>query len=73
MYKLPVHDNQNLADIQELTYIKGQVIDEAHHLIEGFKLETSDYQTATDLVHITFGELERIKTALITNLCDPNM
>lgn len=52
LYKCSVHDNKNLTNIQKLTYLKRQMVGEAHQLIEGCKLGTSYYQHMCYKTHL---------------------
>ena len=68
LFSCSIHNNNNLTDIQKLTYLKGQLGGEAAKLISGFKLEGSNYNPAIQLLIDNYGRKDRISYALITQL-----
>lgn len=70
VFKCSVHDNPELTPVQKFTYLKGQLMDDAKKLIDGFKLEDSSYATSVSLLEKTYGQRDKIKTALINNLLE---
>ena len=73
LYKCTIHDNEDLSDIQKFTYLKGQLEGDAAKLIQGFSLETANYNSALNLLKNTYGDVGRIKSAYVLKLLNlPN-
>ena len=72
IFSCSVDGNKDLSDIQKLTYLRGQLVGEASKLIAGFKLEAKNYAPAVALLKDNYGQVDRIKYALVTNLCQIN-
>ena len=53
------------------TYLRRQLKNEAFKLVEGYKLETSSYASAVELLKNTYGRPDLIKAALITKFLEP--
>ncbi|MCP4991916.1 MAG: DUF1759 domain-containing protein, partial [Colwellia sp.] len=70
IFKCSVHDNKDLGDIQKFSYLRGQLEGEAKQLLEGFKLESANYNAAVNLLLENYGQKERVKASLVTNLCE---
>ena len=70
IFDCSVHQNRNLTPVQKFTYLRGQLKDEALKLVEGYKLETSSYASAVDLLKKTYGRPDLIKAALITKFLE---
>lgn len=65
-----MHDNKDITNICKQASLNGQIFDESQKLTEGFKLEYSGYQPTIDLLKGTCVQLERLKAAQISKLCE---
>lgn len=70
MFECSIHKTKNLCNIQTLTCLKGQLRGKAAKLVSGFKLESSSYGSAVQLLHDNYGRMDRISDALVTELVD---
>ena len=59
-----------MTDVHKLTYLRGQLEGEAKQLLAGFKLESINYAVKLLIDH--YGQIDRIKLAIVTNLCQLN-
>ena len=72
IFTCSVDKNTELTDAQKLTYLRGQLEGEAKQLLAGFKLESINYAPALKLLIDHYGQIDRIKLAIVTNLCQLN-
>ena len=65
-----IHSRGDLDNIQKLTYLKGQLMGEAKKLIDGYKIEASNYTVITKLLKDTYGQPDKIKLAHVQALLE---
>ena len=51
-----IHQNENLANLDKLNYLKGYPVDKARAVIAGIPTTDSSYDTAVDLLRKRFGK-----------------
>ncbi len=69
-YKVAIHENSSLSDIQKFTYLKAQVSSEAAQSIEGLPLTESNYAQSVEILEQRFGQPHKITNAHMQALLD---
>ena len=63
-----IHQNENLANVDKLNYLKGYLVDKARAVIAGIPTTDASYDTAVDLLKKRFGKPNVIQRAHINQL-----
>jgi hypothetical protein len=69
-YKVAIHENSSLNDIQKITYLKAQVLGEAAQSIEGLPLTESNYVQCIEILQQRFVQRHKITNAHMQALLD---
>ena len=68
MYKVAVHDNVHLSNIEKFSYLQSLLVGKAQEAIAGMPLTDANYTAAVDLLQRRFGDKERIIAAHMDTL-----
>ena len=69
-YKVAIHENSSLSDIQKITNPKAQVSGEATQSIEGLPLTESNYVQCIEILEQRFGQPHKITNTHMQALLD---